>query len=112
MPDQQHLPEEIAQALLRERTPLALDFCHGPESMLPGVNGVTLGRQWRRIQAKLPEDWVHARLALTVTTPQQLDHAASLLAPLTPGRAGNRLRFEVIRRGHAHSPAAVGRALG
>jgi len=80
--------------------------------MLPGVSGVTLGRQWRRVQAKLPEDWVHARLSLTVTSPRQLDRAAALLGPLTPGRAADLLRFEVVRRGHAHSPAAVERALG
>jgi hypothetical protein len=80
--------------------------------MLTAVTGVTLGRQWRRVQAKLPEDWVHARLALAVTSPGQQDRAAALLGPLTPGRTGDRLRFEVVRRGHAQSPAAVGRALG
>jgi hypothetical protein len=26
--DQEHLPEEVAQALLRERSALALDLCH------------------------------------------------------------------------------------
>jgi hypothetical protein len=80
--------------------------------MLRGVSGVTLGRQWRRVQAKLPERWVHARLALTVDGPKQVDRAAALLAPLTPGRAGDVVRFEVVRRGHAQSPAAVARALG
>ena len=80
--------------------------------MLRGVTGVTLGRQWRRIQTKLPEDWVHARLALAVTSPQRVDRATALLGPLTPGRAGNVVRFEVLRRGHAHSPAAVARAVG
>jgi hypothetical protein len=80
--------------------------------MLRGVTGVTLGRQWRRIQTKLPDDWVHARLALTITSPRELDRTATLLGPLTPGRAGEGFRFEVIRTGHAQSPAAVTRALG
>ncbi|MGE5272339.1 MAG: hypothetical protein ACM3QU_01010 [Verrucomicrobiota bacterium] len=76
------------------------------------MSRVTLGRQWRRIQAKLPENWVHARLALTVTDLRQVDRATALLGPLTPGRAANVVRFEVTSRGHAQSPAAVDRALG
>ena len=79
--------------------------------MLRGVSGVTLGRQWRRLQTKLPEDWVHARLALTVSSPGQAGRATALLGPLTPGRAGDVVRFEVLRRGHAQSPIAVDRAL-
>jgi len=80
--------------------------------MLRGVTRVTLGRQWRRVQTRLPEDWVHARLALTVADPRQVDRTTALLGPLTPGRAGNVVRFEVTRRGDAQSPAAVDRALG
>jgi hypothetical protein len=80
--------------------------------MLRGVTRVTLGRQWRRIQARLPETWAHARLAVSVASPGEVDRAAALLGPLTPGRAGNVVRFEVTRRGHAQSPAAVDRALG
>jgi hypothetical protein len=79
--------------------------------MLTGVSGVTLGRQWRRVQAKLPEDWVHARLALTVASLRETERVTLLLGPLAPGRVGDVVRFEVLRRGHAHSPAAVGRAL-
>jgi hypothetical protein len=79
--------------------------------MLPGMAGVTLARQWRRIQAKLPEDWVHARLALTVSSPGRAERASALLGPLTPGRAAEVVRFEVLRRGHAQSPIAVDRAL-
>jgi hypothetical protein len=79
--------------------------------MLRDVTGVTLGRQWRRIQSKLPEDWVHARLALTVSDPRQTERASTLLSPLTPGRAGDVVRFEVLHRGHAQSPIAVDRAL-
>ena len=80
--------------------------------MLRAVARVTLGRQWRRVQAKLPEDWVQARLALTVADPRQLARAAALLGPLTPGRTGDVVRFEVVHRGNAQSPAAVDRALG
>jgi hypothetical protein len=79
--------------------------------MLRGVNGGKLVSQWRNLQAELPDAWVHARLALSVTNLEQLDRAAALLGPLTPGRAGSRLRFDVARRGHALSPAAVERAL-
>ena len=80
--------------------------------MLPGVTRVTLRRQWRRIQARLPEGWADARLALTVGDPRQVDRATALLGPLAPGRAANIVRFEVVRRGHPQSPAAVDRALG
>ena len=79
--------------------------------MLPGVPVVSLGRQWRMIQAKLPNDWAHVRLGLTPTNPQRLDRAAALLGPLAPGRAGETLRFEAARGGHGSSPAAVARAL-
>jgi hypothetical protein len=79
--------------------------------MLRDVTGVTLGRQWRRIQAKLPQDWFHARLALTISNPRQTERASALLSPLTPGRAGDVVRFEVLRRGHAQSPVAIDRAL-
>ena len=115
MPDEEHLPEEVAQPLLRERPPLALDLCHGAESMLSGMTtGATtvgLARQWRRLQTTLPEDWAHARLSLTPTNSKRLDRAAALLGPLTPGRAGETLRLEATRGGQGNSAAAVGRAL-
>lgn len=79
--------------------------------MLPGVPVVSLGRQWRMIQAKLPSGWAHVRLGLTLTNPQRLDRAAALLGPLAPGRAGETLRFEAAPGGHGSSPAAVARAL-
>lgn len=67
--------------------------------------------QWRRIQARLPEDWMEVRLALTVTNARRLDRAAALLGPLQPGRAGAELRFFAARGGAGPSPAAVSRAL-
>ena len=73
---------------------------------------MTLGRQWRRIQAKLRDDWAHVRLSLAVARPERLDQAAALLGPLAPGRVGGELRFEAFRTGHAHSAGAVTRALG
>jgi hypothetical protein len=79
--------------------------------MLRGVPVVSLGRQWRIAQAKLPADWGHLRLALTLANPKRLDRAAALLGPLTPGRQGETLRFEAGRGGRGPSPAAVGRAL-
>jgi hypothetical protein len=75
------------------------------------LRGVTLARQWRRIQAGLPEGWAHVRLALTVTDPKRLDRAAALLGPLAPGRAGADLRIEAARAGRGSSGAAVARAL-
>jgi hypothetical protein len=79
--------------------------------MLRGVPVVSLGRQWRIVQAKLPSDWAHVRLALTPTSPERLDRAAALLGPLAPGRAGATLRIEASRGGQGSSPAAVTRAL-
>jgi hypothetical protein len=70
-----------------------------------------LAMQWRRIQARLPEDWTEVRLALTVTDARRLDRAAALLGPLQPGRAGAELRFFAARGGAGPSPAAVSRAL-
>jgi hypothetical protein len=70
-----------------------------------------LATQWGRIQAGLPDGWVEASLAFTVSTPQRLERAASLLAPLQPGRSGQELRFVVARRGAGPSPAALDRAL-
>ena len=59
VPDQEHLPEKLAQPLLGERSPLALDLRHDPESRLRAVRLVT---QWVRIQRQLPEGWTDARL--------------------------------------------------
>jgi hypothetical protein len=70
-----------------------------------------LAMQWRRIQARLSEDWVDVKLALTVTDPRRLDRALFLLGPLQPGRAGDELRFFAARGGAGPSPAAVSRAL-
>jgi hypothetical protein len=75
------------------------------------LRDVTLARQWRIVQARLPEGWAHVRLALTPANPKWLERAAALLAPLTPGRSGGTLRIEAARGGHGHSPTAVARAL-
>ena len=96
VPDQEHLPEKLAQPLLGERSPLALDLCHDPESMLRAVRLVT---QWVRIQRQLPEGWTDARLRLTPASEKGLSRAAFLLGPLAPGRAGGELRFHAARGG-------------
>jgi hypothetical protein len=75
------------------------------------LRAMRLATQWRRIQAELPDDWVEARLAFTVSNPQRLERATALLAPLQPGRAGQELRFVLARRGAGPSPAAFERAL-
>ena len=86
-------------------------FATWRESMLRDVPIVSLGRQWRIIQAKLPEDWAHARLGLTPTNPQRLDRAAALLGPLTPGRAGGNAQIRGWARRARELAAAVTRAL-
>ena len=70
-----------------------------------------LAEQWSQIVRGLPDDWAEARLAFTPEHPQQLERAAAILAPLTPGRAGGSLRFMCARRGAGPSPEAVRRAL-
>lgn len=72
---------------------------------------VTLVDQWREIERALPQEWMDARLALRLDDPGEVARAAALLAPLTPGRAGQTLRFLCARRGAGPSPEAVRRAL-
>jgi hypothetical protein len=70
-----------------------------------------LAEQWSQIVRDLPQDWADARVAFTPEDPRQLERAATILAPLTPGRAGGSLRLVCARRGVGPSPQAVSRAL-
>jgi hypothetical protein len=70
-----------------------------------------LAEQWSQIVRGLPSDWAETRLAFTPEDPRQLERAAAILAPLTPGRAGGSLRFVCARRGAGPAPVAVRRAL-
>jgi hypothetical protein len=68
--------------------------------------------QWRAIETSLPQDWADVRLELRLTDRTQLDKAAALLGPLTPGVLGaNRIRFFAARRGAGPGPDQVRRAL-
>jgi hypothetical protein len=71
-----------------------------------------LVEQWRRIRAELPPDWEEARLAVTVPHPDQRSRAAALLAPASPGRSGDELRFSVYRSGAGVGPERVETLLG
>jgi hypothetical protein len=72
---------------------------------------VRLVEQWREIERQLPDDWNEARLSLNVENREQLDRAAALLGPLTPGRRAGGLSFTTTRRGGVSGPEAVRRLL-
>jgi hypothetical protein len=72
---------------------------------------VALADQWRRIEQELPDGWGHARLRLTLADEGDAARAAALLGPINPGRRGNTLRIDVVRRGSGASSDAVGRLL-
>jgi hypothetical protein len=52
----------------------------------------------------LPRDWSRARIELTVEEPEQVDRAALILAPATPGRAGATFRLHVYGGSEALAP--------
>ena len=70
---------------------------------------MSLEDQWRRIEARLPEEWADAELALKVSNPVERARAAALLGPANPGRAGSELRFAAHRRGTGTGAEAVRR---
>ena len=75
--------------------------------MLPPV---TLSTDWLTIRDGLGEDWGEAQLALVVPDTAAAARAAALLAPLMPGRRGNRLTVAVTPSGPA-SDGALSRAM-
>ena len=72
---------------------------------------VSLVEQWREIVQELPENWTDARLRVTIEDARAADRAAAVLAPLTPGRRGNALRFYTARRGAGPAPGLLERLL-
>src|SRR3954452_20758274 len=60
-PDQQHLAQEAAKPVLRERRAPLLDFRHGGQFML---SRVALADRWDEIESELADDWLDARLLL------------------------------------------------
>ncbi len=72
---------------------------------------VSLVKQWKKMLGELPENWADARLRVTIDDERKSDRAAAVLAPLTPGRRGNTLRFFTARRGAGPAPGLVERLL-
>jgi hypothetical protein len=60
---------------------------------------VRLADQFRELESQLPADWADARLVLVVDDAARSERAAALLAPLGPGKVGNRIQLTVPRRG-------------
>lgn len=67
--------------------------------------------QWRAIAKELPADWADAQLLVTVETDGEVDRAAALLGPASPGRSGRQLRLYSTRRGVGLGPEALSRIL-
>ncbi len=55
--------------------------------------------QWKQIERDLGTDWDEAHFVFSVEDPGSIGEAAAVLAPLGPGRAGTKLRFQVRREG-------------
>ena len=55
--------------------------------------------QWKLIEDDLGADWVEANLVFGVEDRGTIGAAAAVLAPLSPGRSGTELRFQVRREG-------------
>jgi hypothetical protein len=67
--------------------------------------------QWTRIEEGLDPKWRDARVDLVVDDDAQLSRASALLAPASPGRTGNAIRFTTARGGTMVGPEAVRRML-
>jgi hypothetical protein len=72
---------------------------------------MTLSQQWNEIERGLPDTWADARLALTVPDSAQAVRATALLAPFSPGRSGDTIRFTTARRGAGFGPEHVRKLL-
>lgn len=68
--------------------------------------------QWNAIAGELPADWSDAQLLATIESDAEVDRAAALLGPASPGRSGRQLRLFCVRRGAGLGPEALARALG
>jgi hypothetical protein len=72
---------------------------------------VKLVARFNNIERELPDDWVEARIVLTVTDVGRCDRAAALLGPANPGRRGRAIRFAAGRYGAGVGPEGVRRLL-
>ena len=98
--DQQHLAEELAEALVGQSALLAgfvLDLRH--DGLHYADARMRLVEQWRRTLKELPPDWAEVSLALLVLRDDQRSAAAALLGPASPGFAGDELRLSVQHAG-------------
>lgn len=68
-----------------------------------------LADQWAAVEAGLAADWADVRLTLTTEQPGDLARAAQALAPMSPGRTGDRLVVTVRRAGGASGPEGARR---
>lgn len=68
--------------------------------------------QWNEIERGYPDGWEEARLAFVVEDPRRIADAAATLAPLTPGRRGNELRFQARPSGGVTGAESVRNLLG
>jgi hypothetical protein len=68
--------------------------------------------QWKAIAERLPADWSDAQLLVTIESDAEVDRAAALLGPASPGRSASHLRRFSFRSGPGLDPHALARALG
>jgi hypothetical protein len=73
---------------------------------------VSFVSQWNAIARELPADWSDAQLLATIESNSEVDRAAALLGPASPGRSGRQLRLFCVRHGAGLGPEALARALG
>jgi len=55
--------------------------------------------RWKQIEAELDHNWDAVSLSFVPEDAEAMTRAASVLAPLGPGRSGKELRFQVSRHG-------------
>jgi hypothetical protein len=72
---------------------------------------MSLVSQWKAIATELPADWSDAQLLVTVESDGEVDRAAALLGPASPGRSGRQLRLYSARSGTGLGPEALSRSL-
>jgi hypothetical protein len=85
-----------------------------PAPAEPAPEEPRLAEAWDQALATLPPDWSDLYAELELTSSDQLERAALLIAPVNPARFGGKpaLRFRVARRfGYGASPAMVRRCL-
>ena len=68
--------------------------------------------QWNAIAKDLPGDWSEVQLLVTIEDDSEVDRAASLLGPASPGRSGRGLRLYSTHHGSGNGPEALARVLG